>query len=53
MYQFFSNFYNKPLGWGLFNRDTEDGTPSPPDSQVLLNNAGIVLVNNNDEILIK
>lgn len=33
MYNFFYRFFNKPLGYELFNRDPEDGTPSPPLSQ--------------------
>jgi hypothetical protein len=33
MFRFFYRFHNKALGNDLFNRDTEDGTPSPPDSE--------------------
>ena len=44
MFDYFFNFYNKPLGWGLFNRDNEDGTPSPPESQFITDQAGEDLI---------
>jgi hypothetical protein len=52
MYKYFYNFHNKPLAFDLYSRDTEDGTPAPPDSQVLLDNDDQPLLDNNDEILI-
>lgn len=49
MFDFFYQFYKKPLGFDLFSRDTEDGTSSPPssveriteDSRVRITEAGI------------
>lgn len=33
MYSYFYNFHKKPIGNDLFNRDNEDGTTSPPESE--------------------
>lgn len=41
MYSYFYNFHNKPLANDLFNRDNEDGTPSPPESQERLTEQGV------------
>lgn len=52
MFDFFYRFHNKPLGFNLFSRDTEDGTPSPPSSQTLLDNDSVTLLDNDNDTLI-
>ena len=34
MYNFFYNFFNKPLGYGLFNRDNDKGKSIPANAWV-------------------
>jgi hypothetical protein len=33
MFNYFFRFYNKAVANDLFNRDAQDGTTSPPDSE--------------------
>lgn len=40
MYNYFYRFHNRPLGFDLFNRDTEDGTTAPPVSEQRITEAG-------------
>jgi hypothetical protein len=52
MYGYFSRFYNKPLGWNLFSSDTEDGTPSPPESQVMITQDSINMDTEDGQLMI-
>lgn len=52
MYDYFYNFYKKPFAFDLFNRDSEDGTPSPPSSDELLSNDSQVLLSNDGQELL-
>jgi hypothetical protein len=36
MKNYFYNYHNQPFGSDIFNRIREDGTPSPPDSQFIV-----------------
>jgi hypothetical protein len=52
MFDFFYNFYKKPLGFNLYTRENEDGTPAPPESQLITSQAGEDLTSQTDEDLI-
>jgi hypothetical protein len=52
MYQYFYNFHKKPLGWNLFSRDAEDGTPSPPPSQQRITEDGQIRITEDGQIRI-
>jgi hypothetical protein len=47
MFDFFYNFHNKPLGFDLYTRDSEDGTPPPITSVNLLTENGNNLLTEN------
>jgi hypothetical protein len=44
MHNFFYHFFNKPLGYELFSRDAEDGTPAPATSQERITQDSIVRI---------
>lgn len=52
MYNFFYNYYNKPFAWELFNRDAEDGTPSPPASVTRITEDSIIRITEDGQVRI-
>lgn len=52
MYNFFYSFHNKQLAHGLFNRDPEDGTPSPPESvDILTEDSQFILAEDGNHLI--
>jgi hypothetical protein len=53
MFNYFYQFHKKELAKDLYYADIEDGTPSPPSSEILLDNDFIVLLDNDGQVLIE
>jgi hypothetical protein len=47
MWNFFYSFHNKPLGFELFSKDVEDGTPSPHTSEERITDNGVIRMTDN------
>jgi hypothetical protein len=52
MFEYFFNFYKKPLGWNLFSRDAEDGTPSPPESETRITDDSVIRITDSGQVRI-
>lgn len=52
MYDYFYSFHNKPFGFDLFSRETEDGTPPTPESQPRITDDGVTRITDSGDIRI-